>query len=323
MQWSKSSYAGSLSVALLVSSSFASGQTANDKRAEELFNKAVELSEARNYADACPLLAESQQLDPRPGTLFALADCEREAQKIKSSVDHFKAYLQAYDGLKGDVRRRHDQRANSARGYVKKLEPTIPTLKLTFPGGLPENAVITSNGVAVDRGTIDTEAKVDPGEHVLIVKMPGRTDAEQRITLIPGDKKVVELALGAAFENTTVEDKPQTNVRRTVGFVLMGTGAAGLIFGGVMGGLAVGQKNVVQEHCADLECDRTGLDAVNHGRSYGNMSTIGLAAGGVVAATGLVLFLTAPKTKPKTGWITGVAGTASLDGAFLGVEGQF
>jgi hypothetical protein len=55
MQWSKWSTTGSLCAALLVGSSSAYGQTAQAK-AEELFNKAVELSESRNYAEACHVL---------------------------------------------------------------------------------------------------------------------------------------------------------------------------------------------------------------------------------------------------------------------------
>ena len=139
MQWSKWSYAGSLCGALLVGSSSAYGQTAEAK-AEDLFNKAVELSESRKYDEACPLLAESQKLDPRASTLFALADCEREANKLVSSVAHFKEYLIAYDALKGEARRRHDQRASSAKGHISTLEPQIPTLKLTFPGGAPNGS---------------------------------------------------------------------------------------------------------------------------------------------------------------------------------------
>jgi hypothetical protein len=159
-----------------------------------------------------------------------------------------------------------------------------------------------------------------------VLKVPGHQDTTQRITLEPNDKKAVDLVAGPSTTGDDKPgdgDKPKSNLRRTLGFVLLGTGAAGLAFGGVMGGLAFGQKGIVQEHCKGLDCDPTGLDGVNQGRTFGNMSTIGLAAGGVMAATGLVLVLTAPKSKPKTGWITGIGGTASIDGAFLSVEGQF
>jgi len=43
---------------------------------EALFNKGVGDMEAGNYQSACPALAESNRLDPRAGTLFALAECE-------------------------------------------------------------------------------------------------------------------------------------------------------------------------------------------------------------------------------------------------------
>lgn len=325
MQWSKWSYAGSLSVAMMTGSSSAHGQTAEAK-AEELFNRAVELSESQKYDEACPLLAESQKLDPRSSTLFALADCEREAGKLASAVTHFKEYLTAYTAMKGDARKRHDERANVAKGHIKKLEPQLPILKLTFLGGIPGEFDLTRNGITVNRIMLDREIPVDPGEQVIIVKVPGREDTEQRIKLSLKDNKVVELVVGAVSaggDDDDTGDKRKSNLRRKVGFVLLGTGAAGIAFGGVMGGLAIGQKGTVREHCQRLDCDPTGLDAVNQGRAFGNMSTIGLAAGGIVAATGLVLVLTAPKSQPKTGFITGIGGTANYHGAFVSVEGQF
>jgi len=214
MQWSNWSHAGSLCIALLVGSSSAYGQTANEKQAEALFNKAVELSEARKYDEACPLLAESQKLDPRASTLFALGDCEREANKIMSAVAHFKEYLVAYEALKGDAKRRHDQRANSAKGYIKTLEPQIPTLKFTFPGGIPGEFVLTRNGESVERISLDKDLPSDPGEQVIVVKVPGHQDAEQRITLAPGDNKVIELATGASLGGDTHQSRT-TNPSRT------------------------------------------------------------------------------------------------------------
>lgn len=325
MQWTRSTCAGFLGVALLIGSSFAYGQTADEAKAEELFNKAVELSEARQYDQACPLLAQSQKLDPRASTLYALADCEREGGKPGSAIQHFTAYLKEYDAMKADVRKRHDQRANSARGYIKKLEIDAPTLKLTFPSGIPGTFNVVRNGEAVNRVDLDKEIPVDPGEQIVVVEVPGHEPAEQRISLALKEKKTVELAPGPVKAETPETGGGKKNIRRTIGFVLMGTGAAGLAFGGVMGGLAVGQKGTVDEHCKGLDCDQMGLDAVNTGRTYGNMSTIGLAAGGVLAAAGVVIFLTAPKStpKPSTGFVTGIDVTPLRNGAFVGVEGQF
>ena len=326
MRWSRSSSAVLFGVALLVGSSWAHGQTADEAKAEELFNKAVELSEAHQYDQACPLLAESQKLDPRASTLFALGDCEREAGKMGSAVAHFKAYLKEYEAMKRDVRKRHDQRANSARSHIKKLEAEAPTLKLTFPGGIPAEFTVKRNGDEVNRIDLDKDIPVDPGEQVVIVEIPGHEPAEQRITVALKEKKVVELAPGPIAEKVDPDAQNASRKRRrTAGFVLMGTGVAGLAFGGVMGGLAVGQKGVVDEHCNGLDCDKLGLEAVDAGRLYGNLSTIGLAAGGVLAVAGLVVVLTAPKAAPTptAGWLKGIDITPLRHGAFVGVEGQF
>ncbi|MBK9259566.1 MAG: hypothetical protein IPM54_06970 [Polyangiaceae bacterium] len=323
MHSSRWSLAGLLCTALLIGSSPAHGQTAQ-ANAEKLFNEAVELSEARKFEAACLLLAESQKLDPTPGTLFALADCERVINKIASSVTHFKEYLSQYAALKPAVRRRHDQRATLTKGYLAELEPKVPTLKLTFPGGAPEGVVVTRNGVEVEPTALDTDVPLDPGEQVIVVKVPGRQDAEERITVAAGDKKVVELSAGALVIETPVDDgKRASNPRKTAGIVLLGVGAAGLAFGGVMGGLAVGQKGIVDEHCNGLDCDQVGMDAVSSGRTFGNASTIGLAAGTVIAVAGAVLLLTAPKSKPKTAFVTRLGAGAFVGGAFLGVEGEF
>lgn len=326
MRWSTSSSAVLFGVALLVGSSGARGQTANEAKAEELFNKAVELSEAHRYDQACPLLAESQKLDPRPSTLFALGDCEREAGKMGSSIAHFKAYLKEYETMKSDVRKRHEQRANSARSHIKKLVAEAPMLKLTFPSGIPAEFTIKRNGEEVNRIDLDKDIPVDPGEQVVILEIPGREQAEQRISIALKEKKVVELAPGPIAKKVDADAQNASRVRRrTAGNLLMGTGMLGFAFGGVVGSLAVAQKGIVDEHCNGLDCDKLGLQAVDAGRLYGNMCTIGLAAGGVLAATGLVLFLSAPNavSKPTTVWIKGIDVTPLREGAFVGVEGQF
>ena len=329
MQSSRWSHAGLLCAAVLFGSSSAYGQTTQEK-AEALFNKAVELRESRKYDEACPLLAESQTLDPMPGTLFALADCEREANEMASSVAHFKEYLALYEVMKPDVRKRHDQRATTAREHVRVLEPKVPTLMLTYPTGAPEGLLITRNGVKVEHTSLGVAMPVDPGEQVIVVKVPGRRDAERRIVLGLGDKKLVALEAGASMERETpaiVPAKPVSisgpNARRVAGIVLVGAGAAGVVLGGVMGGLAVGQKGVVDEHCNGLDCDRVGLEAVQFGRTLGNASTVGFAAGGAFVAVGTVLLVTAPKSKPQNGSMLRFGGALGVGTAFLHVEGEF
>ena len=52
--------------------------------------------------------------------------------------------------------------------------------------------------------------------------------------------------------------------------------------------------------CNEKGCDREGVDLASDAKTSGFISTIGLAAGGALLATGVILFLTAPNKAEKT-----------------------
>lgn len=123
--------------------------------------------------------------------------------------------------------------------------------------------------------------------------------------------------------------------RRVAVYVIGGVGLAGLVAGGVTGGLALGKKSVIEEHCgagigsADkAACDQTGLDAGQSVKTLGLVSTIGLVAGVAGVGTGAVLLLTAPKAaQPATGarpeWIRVGVLAAGPQGALVGLTGAW
>src|SRR5438552_741837 len=79
-------------VAMQSYASVASAQTAGDSdRAEKLFTEASALVEQGNYAEACPKLAESQQLDPALGTQYNLALCYEQIGQLGSAWRNFAA----------------------------------------------------------------------------------------------------------------------------------------------------------------------------------------------------------------------------------------
>src|SRR5579862_5648801 len=69
----------------------AAAQSASEQAAAEaLFNQARDLMAAKQYADACPKFAESERLDPAPGTLLNLATCYERNGQIASAWVTFK-----------------------------------------------------------------------------------------------------------------------------------------------------------------------------------------------------------------------------------------
>ena len=64
-------------------------------RAQTLFDEALALMKAGKYAEACPRLEESDQLDPGMGTEYRLAECYESDGKIVRAWTFFRAVADA------------------------------------------------------------------------------------------------------------------------------------------------------------------------------------------------------------------------------------
>ena len=80
-----------------------------------------------------------------------------------------------------------------------------------------------------------------------------------------------------------------------------GIGVAGLAVGAVTGLIAMGKNNDSKQACPnDGACGSSdAVDAADGARQFGTVSTIAFVAGGVGAALGIVLVLTAPSSSSE------------------------
>src|SRR5262245_5559003 len=91
--------------------------------AEALFNRGMADMDTGHYNTACPAIAESQHLDPRPGTLFTLAVCETRWGRIATAVTRYGDYLSLYDRLTPEQQVRQAERAKEAKKQRETLGP--------------------------------------------------------------------------------------------------------------------------------------------------------------------------------------------------------
>jgi hypothetical protein len=258
--------------------------------AEALFDKGVADMKAGRYETGCKAIAESQRIDPRPGTLFTLATCEAQWGRIATAVSRYGDYLAVYERLPDDKK--------TPKGAVVEERITIRR---------GENRAVT--------------LEVKAGEPV-----PSLTPATT--------------ATAGTLPATVEPVRTGPSARRVAAYVVGGTGLAGLVAGGVMGGLAVAQRGVMDQHCgaaigqADrTACDRTGLDASSTAKTAAAGSTIALAGGGALTVTALVLLFTEPKrtaaggATPKTGaqgrWVSAGVLSVGPQGTLLGAQGAW
>ena len=86
------------------------------------------------------------------------------------------------------------------------------------------------------------------------------------------------------------------STQRTVGVVLMGVGAAGLVVGTIFGVDALQKNNDAKDVCGDdTSCPtQEGENLSDDAQQAALVSTIGFVAGGLALAGGAVVYLTAP-----------------------------
>jgi hypothetical protein len=314
--------------------------------ADALFNRGVTEMKAGNYKKGCPLIAESLRVDPQPGTLFALSQCEVKWGRIATAVARLDDYIRVYDRLTPDQKAQQINRFKVAKEQRDKLALEVPELTLSLPPGTPAGTVVKRDDAVVASAALGLGLPVDPGEHVVSTQAPGGALWEQRITIAKGEKKRLVLeakaapTVGAAApmpakELAAPEAEAGASGRRVAAYVVGGVGVAGLLLGGVMGGLALGKKSTISAHCGsgikssdETACDPTGLAASTSIKPLGLVSTVGFAAGLAGVGTAIVLLMTEHNgPKPVTGargpWISASVLSAGPSGAMVGAQGTW
>jgi hypothetical protein len=345
-------FAGYLIVAGALTTSVARGEPSADAaRAEAMFAEGRRLMSAGDYAAACPKFADSQSLDPAPGTALNLAICYEKAGKLASAWAAFKT-AQASAGSAGQR-----DRAAVAKKKSAGLEARVSRLTIAVPAasqapGLEircdqEPVREAEWGVAVPRdgGGHDVQASA-PG------KMPWTTHVElkesgQRAEVeVPRLEDAPSAPVGVVAQGgapPVASEAPPTaptaaltgapgetpehhgQAQRVVGLAIGGLGVAGVALGSVAGLLASSKYNDAKIKCGPSApvCGPGTADAANSlhdtAVSWATVSTTAFIAGGVALAAGVVLFVTAPKD--DTGRVVGI-GPAS-QGTGLSVAGTF
>jgi hypothetical protein len=312
------------------------GQDGN-AAAAELFRKGLDDMMAGRFDTGCPALAESQQLDPRPGTLFTLAECENKAGRIVSAAKHYGDYLRMYATLTPELQEKQKGRELISAQQLAAMESKVPRLTLTLPPDTPPGTVVKRDGVVVEASTFGQAVPVDPGEHVITAELPGKPAHEVRRTIALSEqvRMVVELAPPAPLvappppKPIPVEPADDGSTLRMAGLVAGGVGVAGLLVGAITGGLAMSANGTAKDNCDGTVCNQDGLDAIDRTKPLGNASTACFVIGGVGVAAGVLMFVLAPSAESEAApaseglalrpWV----GDTDALGAVAGLEGAW
>jgi hypothetical protein len=300
----RSTYFGA-GLAILLVQGRASGQpTSPSKSAEALFREARGLMDAKDYTAACPKFAESQKLEPAPGTLLNLADCYEKNGQTASAWSTFK------DASKAAAARNRADWTATANQRAAALEPKLASLAIAVPGPADVAGLhVERDGQVVERPAWGNPVPVDPGPHVLTASATGRKPWTKRVDVAATKNIVIDLPVLDAepviapvvVKKPEPDEKPKVEPDgqslRIAGYVAAGVGIAGLAVGTFTGLHALSKRSDAEGKCEiyPSRCSPDATAANDEAQKFATISTISLVAGGVLVVGGLVLVLIAPK----------------------------
>jgi len=292
--------------------------------AEALFRSGRELMVAEKYVEACPKFAESERVDPKPGTLMNLALCHEKTAKTASA---WAEYLEAAEMSR---RAGEKDRERVARDRAAALEPGLS--HVVIEADPASTAQVALDDRVLGAGAFGTPIPIDPGDHVLHVVAPEKKPFSESFAVSAGAEPV-HLRVPALEQ----EVLPPPEVARTPvalpgarplpppGAGVSGKAVAGLVSGGAglvligvgafFGLRAFAEKHTADEDCEGTLCTQPGLNAIQSLKTAEAVSTIAIAAGVVAIGGGLYLVLTSKPHGPRPAATLQVAPDVTMRGA--------
>jgi hypothetical protein len=320
--------------------------------ARQLTIDGYEALKKNDYAGAADRFKRADSLYHAPTITLGLARAQAGLGKLVSAQELYSRVV--HEPLPSNASTAVTKAVEDARHELEALSPRVPSVIINVKG--TDAPKVTLDGIDVPSAALGVKRPVDPGKHVIKATAAGFAPGEATVSLLEGKTEsitielkpgqgtsappvVVALPVGTPPPAKPAESTPalgdtspagpapdhveaKGSTQKTLGFVILGVGAAGLLVGGVTGGLALGKHGDIMKSCPEGHCPpdqkasiQPAIDSYNSMRT---ISTIGFIAGGALAATGVVLMLTAPKAKTTQAAITPIVGFG-----FVGANGTF
>lgn len=238
---------------------------------------------------------------------------------------------------------------------IDEVSAQIPTIvfEVKDGGGNELSAVkVTMDGEVVAEHLDGSALPLDPGNHKLTFEAAGQPTTTQQILLHEGDKN---RHVGVTLASSTAQPAPapvaivpvtppmasippsaapapaspaldststspsdgKGHGRRVLGVVVGSVGVAGVVVGGVFGGLGFSSWSSASSACpTNNHCSTTAANDRTSAVTYATVSDVGFIAGGILVAAGVTLYLTAPKDKAPTAGLQITPGGFSVAGRF-------
>lgn len=306
-----------------------------------------------DFVVAADLFGRADKLFHAPTVTLGLARAQVGLGKLLNAQELYNRLV--HEPLPATASDSFTRAVDDGRTELAALAPRIPSLIIQVKGA--DAPRVTLDGADVPAAVLGVKRPVDPGKHVVRAVAKRSLPSETAVTVAEGKIETVTLTLAPApagtpdapdaeppaanvrLPDSTASVRPPDtmpyvppppprdagdtggSVRKPVGLAVLGVGVVGLVVGAATAGLAASKRSTLIQACptghcpASLEPSLQGdVDSMH---TMATVSTAGFVVGGALAATGLILVVTAPKAMPR-------AGVLPLVGpGFVGMSGRF
>lgn len=312
------------------------GEEPTIQAARELWNQGQRHFRDGDYARATDSFDRAYEIERSPALGLWVARSMARAGLLMEAEVRYRDL--AEQNLPPDAPQREWQAKHNADVERRMLAQRIASITILLDGVSADAARVQINGERVPPESVGSPRRVNPGLVRVHGEALGRTvDADVvlaegesrriRLSFVPEPPKPAATASGVAsgasdggagsLEAHRADAPGQT--QRILSYVAVGLGGAALLTGGAFGLMALDQKAQLDAECPNGSCPPHLASEVDSYDSKRTVASVALLAGATLTATGVVLFLTAPKADAGVGLRTGLywAGTS------VGLRGQF
>ena len=342
------------SLSLLAPSAHA--QTAADRAtARELGIDGQGALDKKDYATAEDRFRRADALFHAPTLLLGYARAEAGLGKVVNASEAYNRIIR--EGAAPGAPAAFVAAVESAKAEVAAVQARIAQVTITVSG--PDNPTVTLDDQPVPVAALGVKRPVDPGEHIVKATADGWNAAETKFSVADASNANAALTMtkaavgaaaatpgaapaggsatpaaggggnaqtgseGSATPGSDTGAGGSGSPMKTIGLAAMGVGVVGLGVGAVTGILSIGKHSTLSTECPGGTCSSTQAQSdLSSYHSISMVSTIGFIAGGVFAAGGAVLFLTAKSGAPAAP-ATGIRIVPVVGLGSIGAVGSF
>jgi hypothetical protein len=314
---------------------------ANKAAARQLVLDGNDALTKNDFAGAADLFSRADKLVHAPTVTVGLARAQVGLGKLLAAQELYNQLT--HETLPPNAPAAFQRAIDDASKELAVLAPRIPSVVVKVSGA--DAFRVFLDGVEVPTELVGVKRPLDPGAHKIRAVASHKLPAEKNFAVGEGKVETVTLELAPAPPGTP--DPPELGApppplasgprlggeaapppaspapwRKPTGIALVTVGGASLVVGAVTAAVTASDRSSLYQKCPGGHCSPdlqpTLGGQVNAMHTMADVSTATFIAGGVLAAGGLVVLLTGPKSPPTTGGLSPV-----IAPGFAGVRGSF